>query len=33
MEENKHRLFNDKECIKSLESFFQEAITKKLELT
>jgi predicted O-linked N-acetylglucosamine transferase (SPINDLY family) len=33
MEENKHRLFNDKECIKSLESFFQETITKKLELT
>jgi predicted O-linked N-acetylglucosamine transferase (SPINDLY family) len=33
MTNNKHRLFNDKECIKALESFFQEAIAQKLELT
>jgi predicted O-linked N-acetylglucosamine transferase (SPINDLY family) len=28
MTANKHRLFNDPECIKGLESFFQEAIQK-----
>jgi predicted O-linked N-acetylglucosamine transferase (SPINDLY family) len=28
MTANKHRLFNDQECIKGLESFFQEAIQK-----
>ena len=25
---NKHRLFNDRECIKGLENFFQETIQK-----
>jgi len=33
MAENKHRLFNDRECIKGLEAFFQETIAKKLKLT
>jgi len=33
MTTNKHRLFNDRECIKGVEAFFQEAIAKKLELT
>ena len=28
MTANKHRLFNDRECIKGLEGFFQEAIQK-----
>jgi predicted O-linked N-acetylglucosamine transferase (SPINDLY family) len=28
MTANKHRLFNDRECIKGLETFFYEAIQK-----
>ena len=29
---NKHRLFNDRECIKGLENFFQKAIQKHSEI-
>ena len=32
MTANKHRLFNDKECIEGLETFFQEAIHKKSQM-
>jgi predicted O-linked N-acetylglucosamine transferase (SPINDLY family) len=30
---NKHRLFNDRECIKGLESFFQKAIQKHSKIS
>jgi predicted O-linked N-acetylglucosamine transferase (SPINDLY family) len=33
MLENKHRLFNDRECIKGLETFFYEAIQKHSKIT
>jgi predicted O-linked N-acetylglucosamine transferase (SPINDLY family) len=34
MKANKHRLFNDQECVKGLETFFEEAVQKhsKIEL-
>jgi len=32
MTANKHRLFNDRECIKGLETFFQEAIHKNFQM-
>ena len=33
MAANKHRLFNDRECIKGLETFFYEAIQQHSKIT